>query len=41
MEPDDIDAVLGPDEPPEPEPDDRRAGRAIAVAAGKIGRAHV
>lgn len=34
MEPDDIDAALGPDEPPDPEPDDRRSGRAIAVAAG-------
>lgn len=32
MEPDDIDVALGPDEPPEP--DDRRSGRAIAVAAG-------
>lgn len=37
MEPDDIDdidAVLGPDEPPEPELDDRRPGRSLAAAAG-------
>lgn len=37
MEPDDIDgidAVLGPDEPPEPELDDRRSGRSLAAAAG-------